>query len=93
MRNSSTGKHIGPLSTHFAAFTDRLSREGHSPPSRWCNISLFRHFNQWLDRTIHVGRVASIDCIASAADDHMCYAMLAHRDGETSEPIDEINGS
>jgi hypothetical protein len=32
---------------------------------------------------IHVGRVASIDCIASAADEHMCYAMLARRDGES----------
>jgi hypothetical protein len=32
---------------------------------------------------IHIGRVASIDCIASAADQHMCYAMLARREGET----------
>jgi len=59
VRNASTGKHIGPLSTHFAAFADRLSREGHSPPSRWCNISLFRHFNQWLDRNRI--RLASLD--------------------------------
>jgi hypothetical protein len=46
------------------------------------------HFEniEWLiaeGGAIHVGRVASIDCIASAADEHMCYAMLARRDGET----------
>ena len=32
---------------------------------------------------IHVGRVGSIECVASAADNHLCYAMLARRDGET----------
>jgi hypothetical protein len=32
---------------------------------------------------IHVGRVGPIECVASAADDHICYAMLARRDGET----------
>ena len=32
---------------------------------------------------IHVGRVGPIDCVASAADEDLCYAMLARRDGET----------
>lgn len=46
------------------------------------------HFEniEWLiaeGGAIHVGCVASLDCIASAADEHMCYAMLARRDGET----------
>lgn len=32
---------------------------------------------------IHVGRVGPIECVASAADEDLCYAMLARRDGET----------
>jgi len=48
-------------------------------PGHFANI-------EWLiaeGGAIHVGRVASIDCVASAADEHICYAMLARRDGET----------
>ncbi len=40
----------GPLSIHFDAFAARLSREGHSQPSVWCNLSVFHHFNSWLER-------------------------------------------
>ncbi len=32
---------------------------------------------------IHVGRVGSIECVASAADEDLCYAMLSRRSGET----------
>ena len=32
---------------------------------------------------ITVGAVASINCVASAADDSNCLAMLVRRDGET----------
>lgn len=33
--------------------------------------------------SIHVGAIGSIDCVASAADRDLCYAMLARREGET----------
>jgi hypothetical protein len=33
--------------------------------------------------SIHVGGVGGIDCVASAADKDLCYAMLARREGET----------
>lgn len=32
---------------------------------------------------ISVGRLDPFDCVAAAADDHICLAMLVRRDGET----------
>jgi hypothetical protein len=57
----------------------RPKKRGPKTPGHLQNI-------EWLiaERgAIHIGRVASIDCVASAADEHMCYAMLARRDGES----------
>jgi hypothetical protein len=57
----------------------RPKKVGPKPPGHLQNI-------EWLIAgrgAIHIGCVASIDCVASAADEHMCYAMLARRDGES----------
>ena len=43
-------QHNGPLSPHLGAFASRLSREGHSYPSTWCNVSVVSDFNYWLAR-------------------------------------------
>ena len=43
-------QHKGPLSPHLDAFASRLSREGHSYPSTWCNVSVVSDFNYWLAR-------------------------------------------
>lgn len=32
---------------------------------------------------ISIGRLRPFDCVAAAADDHNCLAMLVRRDGET----------
>jgi hypothetical protein len=45
----------------------------------------FENF-EWLianGGSIHVGQVGGIDCVASAADRDICYAILARRKGET----------
>ena len=59
MRDMTTGKRTGPLSPFFVAFTERLAREGHAEASRWCNLSVFRHFDGWMDRN-HI-RVEGLD--------------------------------
>ena len=33
--------------------------------------------------SITVGALEPFDCVASAADDHTCFAMLVRREGET----------
>jgi hypothetical protein len=54
-------------------------RVASSPSPRFKNI-------EWLiadGGSIDVGRVSGFDCVASAADRDICYAMLARRKGET----------
>lgn len=51
-------QHKGPLSVHLEAFAARVSREGHSQPSTWCNISIVSNFNFWLaEKGIEVERI------------------------------------
>ena len=56
-----------------------MAKRRASPASPFANI-------EWVIEdggSIHVGGIGSIDCVASAADRDLCYAMLARREGET----------